>query len=151
MSKAFTKEDEGGESPPLIDYFPTLSPEVPNRITKRGYEAFVEEIARLADASEPADQRRAAALRDRLRTWVVTEDSYVLPNFGRCVRVKALESPESIRQFTIVGIDEVSPAKLHISWLSPMGRALIRAAVGDVISITAPNGTHEYEVLHVGF
>src|SRR5690606_26826469 len=40
----------------------------------------------------------------------------------------------------IVGLDETDHAKGHISWVSPVARALIKARDGDTVALVTPGG-----------
>lgn len=51
----------------------------------------------------------------------------------------------------IVGVDEIDTSKAYISWISPMARALIKAREGDVVTLYAPGGTEELEILEVRY
>jgi transcription elongation factor GreB len=51
----------------------------------------------------------------------------------------------------IVGVDEIDTSKAYISWISPMARALIKAREGDVVTLHAPGGTEELEILEVRY
>ncbi|MFN4328598.1 MAG: transcription elongation factor GreB [Limnobacter sp.] len=51
----------------------------------------------------------------------------------------------------IVGVDEVNPAQAHISWISPVARALLKAKVGDVVVVQTPAGPDELEVLAIDY
>src|SRR3954467_4295015 len=42
---------------------------------------------------------------------------------------------------SIVGTDEVDLKRDHISWVSPLARALMKAAAGDRVVLQAPGGT----------
>jgi len=55
------------------------------------------------------------------------------------------------RVVCIVGIDEVDLARNHISWVSPLGRALLKSAEGDTVVLHAPGGTEHLEVLEVTY
>lgn len=55
------------------------------------------------------------------------------------------------RTVSIVGQDEVDPARGHISWISPVARALTKAREGDVVSLRTPGGVEELEVLAVRY
>jgi transcription elongation factor GreB len=48
-----------------------------------------------------------------------------------------------------VGTDEVDLNRNHISWVSPMGRALMKSAAGDRVVLEAPGGTAHMTVLEV--
>ncbi len=50
---------------------------------------------------------------------------------------------------SIVGTDEVDLNRNHISWVSPLGRALIKSAAGDSVILHAPGGTEYLTVLDV--
>ena len=52
---------------------------------------------------------------------------------------------------TIVGVDEVDPVSGRISWVSPVGRALLKANEGDLVSLRVPDGIDELEVLTVRY
>lgn len=51
----------------------------------------------------------------------------------------------------IVGVDEVDPAKNHISWISPVARALLKAKEGDVVMLMTPAGKDELEIVEVKY
>jgi len=53
------------------------------------------------------------------------------------------------RVVSIVGTDEVDLKRNHISWGSPLGRALLKAAPGDSVVLQAPGGTEYLDVLEV--
>jgi transcription elongation factor GreB len=53
------------------------------------------------------------------------------------------------RVVSIVGTDEVDLDRNHISWVSPLGRALMKSAAGDQVVLQAPRGTEYLDVLDV--
>jgi transcription elongation factor GreB len=55
------------------------------------------------------------------------------------------------RVVSIVGTDEVDLDRNHISWASPLGRALIKSAEGDQVALQAPGGTEYLTVLEVRY
>lgn len=55
------------------------------------------------------------------------------------------------RTVTIVGVDEVNPEKGHISWISPMARALLKAREGDRVVLRTPAGPETLEVGQVRY
>ena len=69
--------------------------------------------------------------------------------FGATVRYTNATSAE--RVVSIVGTDEVDLDRNHISWASPLGRALMKAAAGDEIVLHAPRGTEYLTVLDVWY
>jgi len=69
--------------------------------------------------------------------------------FGATVRYANAAGAE--RVMSIVGVDEVDLNRNHISWVSPLGRALMKSAVGDSVVLQAPGGTEELTVLEVSY
>jgi transcription elongation factor GreB len=67
--------------------------------------------------------------------------------FGATVRYANAEGVE--RVVSIVGTDEVDLRRNHISWVSPLGRALLKSAAGDSVVLHAPGGTEDLDVLAV--
>lgn len=51
----------------------------------------------------------------------------------------------------IVGIDETDHARGHISWISPVARALIKAREGDRVALVTPGGREEIDILEVRY
>ena len=52
---------------------------------------------------------------------------------------------------TIVGIDEADLEQGLISWVSPVGRALLRAAEGDLVQVRTPAGLDELEIIAIRY
>lgn len=52
---------------------------------------------------------------------------------------------------TLVGVDEADFSKGKINWLSPVGKALIKAEEGDVVKVRTDHGVEEIEVLSVEY
>jgi transcription elongation factor GreB len=55
------------------------------------------------------------------------------------------------RTITIVGVDEVALDKGHVSWISPIAKALLKAEEGDVVKMRTPQGIDEIEVIEVKY
>lgn len=55
------------------------------------------------------------------------------------------------REVCIVGVDEVDLNRNHISWVSPLGRALIKSAEGETVTLHAPGGTDALTILEVRY
>jgi transcription elongation factor GreB len=69
--------------------------------------------------------------------------------FGATVRYSNAAGVE--RVVSIVGTDEVDLDRNHISWVSPLGRALLKSAAGDSVVLKAPVGTEFLDVLDVHY
>jgi transcription elongation factor GreB len=50
-----------------------------------------------------------------------------------------------------VGIDETDVPRGHISWISPLGRALLNHKAGDKVTLQMPSGESEFEVLRIEY
>ena len=55
------------------------------------------------------------------------------------------------KRYVIVGVDETDIPQGHISWISPVGRALLNQEEGDVVLVRTPKGDEEYEIKSVRF
>ena len=55
------------------------------------------------------------------------------------------------RMVSIVGTDEVDLNRNHISWVSPLGRALMKSEAGDSVVLHLPGGTENLTVLEVRY
>ena len=69
-------------------------------------------------------------------------------SFGLAVKVKDNEFGDEM-EFKIVGATEANSLKGKISNESPLGKALIGAKKGDIVSVEAPAGVIEYTILDI--
>ncbi len=69
--------------------------------------------------------------------------------FGATVRYATASGEE--REITIVGIDEVDPARGYVSWIAPIARALLKAREGDTVQVRTPAGVETLDVLEVRY
>ena len=69
--------------------------------------------------------------------------------FGATVRYANAAGAE--RTVSIVGTDEIDLERNHISWVSPLGRALMKSEAGDSIVLHLPGGTERLTVLEVRY
>ena len=65
---------------------------------------------------------------------------------GAAVVVKDVEFGDEER-FTIVGSNEADSLQNKISHDSPVGKALLGASAGDIVTVNAPGGDFEYEII----
>jgi transcription elongation factor GreB len=52
---------------------------------------------------------------------------------------------------SIVGADEVDLERRHISWVSPLARALMKSGPGDQVRLHAPSGSVDLQILDVRY
>src|SRR5881397_3456301 len=69
--------------------------------------------------------------------------------FGATVRYANAAGTE--RVVSIVGLDEVDLDRSHISWVSPLARALMKSGPGDRVVLHAPAGAEQLEILEVRY
>lgn len=89
-------------------------------------------LTKRLDAAEiinPADQKSDKAL------------------FGATVTIRNEAGQE--KTYRIVGVDEIDVNRGHISWVSPVGKALLQSKVGDFIVLRLPKGEEEIEIIKI--
>lgn len=115
------------------------------------------------DRSENADyiygKRRLREIDRRLRflTRQIDNAEIVDPTkqkgdrvrFGATVTVE--DDTGKKKTYSIVGVDEIDLSRGLVSYQSPIGKALLQARVGDVVSFRAPNGERELEIVSIDF
>ena len=160
---------------------PALPHGARNYITPAGYARLAAELQHLLDAERPelvktiawaasngdrsenADylygkrrlreiDRRIRFLSKRLESAAVIDPARPGLDqvfFGATVTYRRAAGAE--HTVSIVGQDEVDPARGHISWISPVARALNKAREGDVVTLRKPGGTEEIEVIEIRY
>lgn len=133
------------------------------RVERPRITAEVQYAASLGDRSENAEyqygkkrlreiDRRLRYLKKRLEgTEILDPADFSGPvvRFGAWV---TLEDEEGESQtYRIVGLDEIDAKIGLISYRAPLGKALIGASEGDVVSVQAPGGLRELEILSVRY
>lgn len=159
LSVAFTKEDSAETAAETVLPDRVISPH-PNLVTEAGLKALelqlhaAREACEAANAIEDVNERRrvsASPLRDiryfaeRLRTAQLMPyppaDGMVA--FGSLVTFSRDDG--RTQQFRIVGEDEADPSAGSMSYVSPVARALMGKAAGDLVSL----GGKEIEIIDV--
>jgi transcription elongation factor GreB len=69
--------------------------------------------------------------------------------FGATVRYANAAGTE--RVVSVVGLDEVDLDRNHISWKSPLARALMKSGPGDCVVLHAPGTTEQLQILEVRY
>ena len=95
-------------------------------------------LTKRIDAAEVVDPEAPRAARAATRIF-----------FGATVRYANAAGEE--RVVCIVGTDEVDLERNHISWVSPLAKALMKAKAGDCVELRAPGGTEQLEILDVRY
>ena len=133
MSRAFIKEDV---DPPQRSgrkrSASGLPPGAINYITARGATRLRDELNKLRVAG--ATNERVGELEQILASiQVVTPPETASITFGATVTVK--DKKGRTETYTIVGVDELDFESDAISWISPIGKALLAADIGDWITL----------------
>ncbi len=68
--------------------------------------------------------------------------------FGLLVTILDLNTDEEVT-YQIVSEDEADPSKGKISYTSPIGKALIGKAPGEIVKVQVPAGLKELEVISI--
>ena len=134
------------------------------RVERPEITKLVKWAASLGDRSENADyiygKKKLREIDRRLRFLAKRIDSAEVVDpqkmdsekiqFGATV-VLENQNDESTKRYSIVGVDELDPARGYISWKSPVAKALIGKECGDEVIIKTPRGEIDYEVLSVEY
>ena len=135
MSRAFIKEDvDPPERSGRKRSASGLPPGATNYITARGAKRFRDELNNLRAAN--ASGERIIELEQILASGHVVDPPNAPSNsvtFGATVTVK--DKKGATETFTIVGVDELNFARDTVSWISPVGKALLAADIGDWIKL----------------
>jgi transcription elongation factor GreB len=169
MSKAFVRESDSDDLPELPPLVSPLPPGAKNYFTAAGLERVRGELATMIDRDRPPlaaaagndieAKRQLQALDQRIRYFqnslqtaeVVTPPAGVpdVVRFGASVTVREVSGGET--RYRIVGVDETDLDRNWVSWLSPIARALTNAKVGQTISLKAPRGRRDLEVVRIEY
>ncbi len=181
MSKAFTKESDGEDDdlPEVAAPLPPgtknyLTPEGHARLRdelqqlRRVERPRVVEVVSWAagngDRSENGDylygkkrlreiDRRVRYLMKRLEiaevVHVEKQKNREQVFFGATVTYA--DSDDRERTVRIVGADEARQDHGEVSWVSPIARALHKAAEGDIVKLRTPSGIEEIEVVEISY
>ena len=119
------------------------------------------------DRSENADyqfnKRRLRQIDGRIRFLTKRIDAAEvvdpeLPRTGRAARqvffgatVRYANAAGAEREVCIVGLDEIDLDRSHISWRSPLARALMKSGPGDSVTLHAPGGAEVLQILEVRY
>jgi transcription elongation GreA/GreB family factor len=135
MSRAFVKEDvDPPERRGRKRSASGLPPGATNYITARGARYLRDELNKLRAAKTSSD--RIIELEHILASSHVVNPPEAPSNsvaFGATVELKDKEG--ATETFTIVGVDELSFEPDAVSWISPLGKALLAADMGDWIKL----------------
>jgi transcription elongation factor GreB len=135
MSRAFVKEDvDPPERSGRKRAASGLPPGAINYITARGAKRLSDELTKLRGAK--VNNERVAELKQILASIQIVDSPETPSNsvtFGATVTVK--DKQGKTETYTIVGVDELDLESDAVSWISPIGKALLAADNGDWITL----------------
>ena len=135
MSRAFIKEDvDPPERSGRKRSASGLPPGATNYITARGAKRLRDELQKLRATN--AGSERIRELEHILASVHVVDPPDPASNsvsFGATVTVK--DKKGLAETYTVVGVDELDLEPDAISWISPIGKALLAADMGDSIGL----------------
>lgn len=159
MSRAFVKED-GPDNAPLPDL--PLSPH-PNYVTPRGLQALRDRLAatqatlaalkarpeRLDRLPEKAAERDIRYLDARLKSALPVLPPTNPQEVAFATAVTVADAEGRTTTYEIVGEDEADASLGRIAPHSPLARALLGAAIGDLVTWRRPAGTVDLQILSI--
>ena len=135
MSRAFIKEDvDLPERSGRKRSASGLPPGATNYITARGAKRLRDELRKFR--AENANSQRVVELEQILTSVHVVDPPDAPSNsvtFGATVTVK--DKKGATEAFTVVGVDELDLEAHAVSWISPIGKALLAADIGHWITL----------------
>jgi transcription elongation factor GreB len=136
MSRAFVKEDvDLPERSGRKRSASGLPPGATNYISARGAKRLRDELEKLR-AGGNASSERVIGLQQTLSLVEVVDPPDAASNsvtFGATVTVE--DNRGRIETYTIAGVDELNLEPDAVSWISPLGKALLAAELGDRITL----------------
>ena len=96
-------------------------------------------------------EARITELEEKIQNAVIIDESQIdstVVSVGSTVTVYD-KADEMEITYVIVGSNEASPAELKISDMSPIGHALVGKKAGATVTVEAPAGSFELEILKV--
>ena len=132
-------------------------------VRRREVAQKIKEARELGDLSENAEydaakdeqrdiEARIEELEKILKNVEVVDEDEVdadVVSIGNVVRIAPVAKPDDVREYKIVGSTEANSLKRKISNESPVGKALIGAKVGEVVTVETQTGVTEYKILEI--
>lgn len=169
MSKAFTRESDDAPDPgPRPRPVAALPPGTKQHLTASGAQRLKTELDKLTQHERPqwanrpddpdAKRRllildgRIAELRQILGTATIAEPPappWDQVRFGASVTVRNRKG--ETEQYRIVGAAELDADRGWVSAVSPIGRALLNARLGQRVRFRFPSGEDELEITYITY
>lgn len=79
---------------------------------------------------------------------VIKERNTEVVDIGVSVKIKYVDDDET-EVYTICGSKEVDPFNNKISNESPIAQAIMNHRVGDIVTVSSPNGKYDVEIMEI--
>ena len=156
-----------------------MSEKKPIYLTKEGFEEIKQELDHLINVARPANivaikearalgdlsenadydaaRNEQAELEDRIKKLQAIVDNVTIienvstdsVSVGNTVTISYLDDEDEKDEYKIVGSQEADPFSSKISNESPIAKALLGHKVGDIVSVTSPNGSYDIKVVEI--
>ena len=135
MSRAFVKEDvDPPERTGRARSASGLPPGAVNYITAGGAARLKRELDDLRRSSE-REEARIAELESVLASVTVVEAPTDRKTLAFGAKVTVRDAAGELRSYRIVGVDELRFYADAVTWVSPLGKALLAADVGERVTL----------------
>lgn len=127
----------------------TTIPDIAKRIDEAKQQGDLSENAEYTQAREDMAwaQGRLQELQQIVsNAQIIVNKKTGVVSLGNTIKVKA---NGQIKEYTIVGPQEINPAAGFISHESPLGEAFLGHSPGEIITVTVPSGTIKYEIISI--
>jgi len=164
MNKAFVKESDESDDDLDLEQPPGVPPGTKNYITPAGHQRLRGELLHLLDVERPDVVKLlswAASNGDRSENGDYIYGKRRLREIDRRIRflTKRLDLAEVVDSSRQENLDqvffgatvEVNLDVGHVSWISPIARALLKAKVGDTVTLHTPAGVQQIDILDVRY
>lgn len=151
MKKYFSKEGLEKIKKELEERKTVLRPEISKKILEAKEQGDLSENAEYAEAKDlqAFNEGRIEELENSLKEAALVEKNGSSDTVAVGSTVK-VESPNSeVKEFTIVGASESSPADGFISNESPLGQAFLGKKQGEECEVDTPSGKVKYKILEI--
>ena len=121
----------------------------------------IKEARALGDLSENADYDAArneqAELEAKIKKIEIILDNVTIIDevttdkvgLGNTVKIAYTDDLDDKEEYKIVGSQEADPFESKISNESPIAMALMNHKIGDIVSVTSPNGSYDIKILEI--
>jgi transcription elongation factor GreB len=136
MSRAFIKEDvDPPERSGRARSASGLPPGATNYITSGGAARLRKELAELCSASGKGAERISELEQILASVCVVDPPNEPGSNVAFGARVTVRDASGQFETYRIVGVDELDLDSDAVSWISPIGRALLASELGQQVNL----------------